>query len=339
MITAKELAEVVLQITDQQILNRVEAVIAEPEIKDLIDKISKDRNNSFSAQDQNVIRTAVLEAPGSLKDKVNFLNTCLNVGYIDMGKLLRESTGKVVNLVQHVGTKADPVFKYVTEKLAGRGGGGFNLGSGAAVGPGEGWFILVAKGVTKGRVGDLMFNNEDVELKANAARWHSARAQYKSVADSYKVAFKYLTDRGMSASFEEFKRAADFRSTNFPTEGKVKSLGISVSDFTNAFAEGFAHVLPKEADVSFLRENWVGNSNKFRASYAAAISSAYQAADKWAFITQFDYQKKTVVSCTSGKSVYDSIIKGSLKSSPTPDRNFFGGSDSRSMSPNFDVGR
>ena len=303
MITAKELAEVVLQITDQQTLNRVEAVIAEPELKDLINKISKDRNNSFSSQDQNVIRTAVLEAPGSLKDKVKFLNTCLNEGYIDMGKLLKESTGKVVNLVQHVGNKADPVFKYVTEKLAGKGGGGFNLGSGAAIGPGEGWFILVAKGVTKGRVGDLMFNNKDVELKANKARWHSARAQYKSVADSYKIAYKYLTDRGMSASMEEFKRAADFRANNFPTEGKVKSLGISVDDFTNAFAEGFAHVLPKGADVSYLRNGWVGNGIKFRASYAAAITSAYQAADDWAFIVQFDYDKKAVVTGTSSKSV------------------------------------
>lgn len=336
----KKLIKLIEGIDDQKIIDKLFAVVAETEMKDLIEDINKKKGNSFSDNDKRIILNTVQDAPGNVQQKIEFLENCLNGGYIDMGRLLQNSNKKVSQLNLYNKYPNDPVFKYADTRLAGR-NVGFNLNSGSAVGPGEGWLILVCEGVTKGRVGDLMYNGDDVELKANNARWHSARGTYQAASTSYKTAYDILKKAGMSLTYNEFTNKVDFRVGQFPSETLVKNvLKVSPSDFTNAFADGWAKVFPRGANVDYIRKtDWIGNSLKFRAAYAAALSSAYKSVDGWEYILQYDYEKKTVVTMKSGDDVYAAINNGALKATAVPDNRFLGGTDSRNISPQYAVGR
>src|SRR6056300_913828 len=163
---------------DDSQMDKILTIIAEPKIDQLLEDINKKKNIAFSKNDLRLIKNNVLDAPGSTEEKLDFLQTCLDSGHIDMGAILRMGTANVVNIERQV--QGNRILKHIFSRLGGKGGGGFNLNSGSAVGPGEGFFVLVCDGVTKGKVGDLMYNGGDVELKANSARWHSARASYGS---------------------------------------------------------------------------------------------------------------------------------------------------------------
>ena len=320
---------------DDSQMDKILTIIAEPKIDQLLADINDKKNNAFSDNDLRLIKNNVLDAPGSTEDKLSFLQKCLDSGHIDMGAVLRMGTTSVVNIERQV--QGNRVLKHIFTRLGGKGGGGFNLNSGSAVGPGEGFFVLVCDGVTKGKVGDLMYNNGDVELKANAARWHSARASYGSVREMFTIAHK---ESGTKVSLDEFKKLVDFRANKFVSVKTLKALGVSKEDLGKAIAKGLAKVFPNTADFKYIEKgDWVGDSTKWRAAYAYTIASVYQKSDGWEYIVQYNYAKKTLFAMKSPEAVYKGIISGKLKSSATTDGNMHGGSDSRSVSPNFDVGK
>jgi hypothetical protein len=320
---------------DDSQMDKILTIIAEPKIDQLLEDINKKKNIAFSKNDLRLIKNNVLDAPGSTEEKLDFLQTCLDSGHIDMGAILRMGTANVVNIERQV--QGNRILKHIFTRLGGKGGGGFNLNSGSAVGPGEGFFVLVCDGVTKGKVGDLMYNGGDVELKANSARWHSARVQYGSVREMFSIAHSELKTK---VSLDEFKKLVDFRANKFVNVKTLKALGVSKEDLGKAIAKGLAKVFPNTADFKYIvKGDWVGDSIKWRAAYAYTIASVYQKSDGWEYIVQYNYAKKTLFAMKNPEAVYKGIISGKLKSSATTDGNMHGGSDSRSVSPNFDVGK
>lgn len=329
------LIKIINSIEDDEIFDKIMFVVADKSIDDKLTELNNVKNGSFAKGDLATIKAALGRAKGSAVDKANFLQACIEGKVIDGGRLLKAATAGVVMM----DTLVNPEHAFMFSQLHGELGGSnksvkFSLGSGAATGPGEGWMVMVVGGFTKGQVGDLQYGGKDVEVKASAARWSSARIKnYGACNLIYTNTAKILGIKGKA--LDAFMSSVSFQKTTFVSSATLKTLKIDDKAFREAVADSVGKIFPK-SDISYFKKNkWVGDANTFWACYLAAAGSSYQKADGWGALLHYNYERRKLFAVKSAADVFKAVTAGKMKCTAL---DFKGsGTDGRSIAPQVDI--
>ena len=341
-----DIAELCQGITDQALLNKIDSLIKQPIFEGLIEEISKGRDNSFSDRDKRVLVQEMLNAPGTSREKTNFLRKTQNDGILDAKKMLAPSNSPEVKNIDDflpttLSTSDKAIYKFLAERIGGQ-RNPFDLGSAATVGAGEGFLIFMCKDVTKGAVGDLAYKGKDWEIKAQGARWHSARVAGKSMSMIKVIMTKILKKSNPEVTEQAVRESIDWRVNTLTNRDDVEKLGVTVDQYCNAMADTLQNVFPRGADVSgFRNTQWVINPSKqdrvkaFRSAFSRAVGSHYQNSDGWAYITQFNPDKMKILTMRNADEIAAAMEDGKLKMSHAMVVD--GGNSGRDMSPQYSI--
>lgn len=337
----KDIVSAVETQNDVNLLNRLLAVLSEKTIEYALKFLNKKRKGSFNKQDLEELLNMVQRSNTSFRDKLNLIYKSANKGTFNLLGLIAASRRAVVKFENYI-DKSNETLKDILPKLM---KWKPNLGSQSAVGSGEGLTIFLASDTAKGKKGDIELRSfGDLELKGNAARWHSARGKYTQMKDAFKKFHELFIAIAPSAEKDRVKASriytANVKGLNNIADICAKD-NVTKDQIGNAFAE--AMKVPfnaNDAQVKKLRDaDWYSNgkidSIKWRAAYAYTIFETYSKIDGFSAIIILDDKKLTAYTVASGDDVYHGTIAGKIK---VTFPNFNGGTDSRSVSPNFTVG-
>ena len=345
--TAEEIAELCKNITDRAMLNKIEAIINEPIISDLVEELDKIKKGSFR-DDKPYIKQTILDAPGNVNDKVTFMRNVIDRGILDPVPVLKSVSTKTnlsTCIVRGVlnDSHQKEIYKYVANQFSGAAGKSkFKLASGMAVGEGEGFFIFMMKGVTKGEVGDLQYGGKDWEIKAIAARWASAR---KKPAAMTTIKTQVANKLGKPVSevtpllFDGFKATY---TTNKTLKAQLSKLEIEPNDWANAVADALQKNFGQTADVSGFRNvDWITGANgqdnykRIKKAYARMLITFYKTSDQWATLTSFNQKTMNVMSVSNAGDVETAINNGVLDAAMSSVMMTTGGTGGFDTSPQY----
>jgi len=346
--TAEEIAELCKGITDRQLLNKIEAIINEPLLDEIIDKLDAEKEHSF-IKDKQYIKTSLINAPGSIADKMKFMNMVIDEGIIKPSGVIA-NFGAKTDLNRYVRRDLDAhmrsIYDFLADEFTGvNGKSKFTLASGMAVGEGEGFFVFMMKGVAKGRVGDLKYKDGDWEIKANGARWASAIRKPKAmttiktkVAKSLNVPVadvEPLLKDGFKANYLKKREL----------QKQLQKLKIQPKDWAEAIAAAFEDNFGQHADVSGFKDpKWItatsDNYNLVQKAYSRMVFTFYQNTDGFKYLTAFNQKEKAVLTIRGDKpDEVEKAIDNGLNVAMSAVEMITGGTGGFDTSPQYTLGR
>ncbi len=321
--TGEELAKIIEQITDRATLDKVESLISEKALSNLVDQLNDARGDAFK-NDKRYILDTLLRAPGPVQTKTEFMNFVIEKGAID-GKKIYERTGTVRNLLDML-IKDDrmdkDLFDYLAAEFSGKNGKAkFTLGSSSAVGAGEGLLIFFCKDMGKGSKGDLVFGTIDLEIKANGSRWASAT---KSPAENMTEIPKGIADELNVTGTTVRKTFIDhvtkgYLDTNVKNKDIVKQIskaGIEPLPYSKAMGKVLKDVYDRGVDVSgFESGKWItatsNNTTLLKKAFSRMLFTFYKDADNWDYLVMFNQTNYKVAAMAKPDDV-DKVIDASM---------------------------
>lgn len=152
------------------------------------DKIHQEVRNLLEQKDLlhpemvKLMNQLMLNAPGEVTEKVEFLKEAQATGFVNEKKLLAE--GRYQNLNAVTKTKYPTILAFIAPTIL----NATPQISAASIGRGELFFFLFAKNTFQGKRGDLSVNGTEVEVKGRLARMVATKG-YATTPSVYKEYF------------------------------------------------------------------------------------------------------------------------------------------------------